>query len=633
MQSNVGGVGTATQVGQRSLYSVGRFPLVMSLRFLRIVAVLSFTLALGPAFAQSLPLASQPEQAGPADLASRTKALNDLFDEIWQDGLSHSPEFASTIGDKRWNDQLTDYSVGAYNDEIARDGEYLARLAAIDTTGMPEQEALSRDLMVRQLIEAQEQSQFKPWEMPVNQVNGLQIELPRLAGRLSFTSAKDYDDYTARLNKAPTAFRQITDDIMLGIEDQRVPPKAILQEVLDQVNALLKQKPEDSPFVQPLGRFPASIPAADQAQIRTVVLTAIKTQVYPAYQRFAKFLQAVYLPAGRNDPGVWALPDGDAYYAFLVKQSTTMDLTPAEIHEIGVEEVAADEAAELTIAKKLGYPTVVALRAAIDANPRLHAISADQLLKLYCADLDKMRPKLPDLFAHLPKAPLVVEPVPADLGQSLEPAYYEEGTPDGSRPGTLFVNTDDLQHRSLTEVEAIAYDEGLPGHHLQISIAQGLTGLPAFRRYLSYPAYTEGWGLYAAQLGKDAGLYQDPYSDFGRLEVDELRAIELVVDTGVHADHWSRQQMVDYFHAHSGLDDARVNAEVERIVACPAQALGSKLGELKILELRRRAQTALGPKFDLRAFDDEIVDSGALPLDVLDARVTAWIGAQQGAQK
>ncbi len=595
-------------------------------------AVLFLSLALGLAPAQTLPLANPAGAAAPVDLASRTKALNDLFDEIWQDRLSHAPEFASAIGDKQWNDQLADYSVAAYNDEIARDGEYLARLAAIDTTGMPDEEALSKELMVRQLIAAQEESQFKPWEMPVNQVSGLQVELPRLAERLSFTSAKDYDDYAARLNKAPAALRQITDDIMLGIEDQRVPPKAIVQDMLDEMNALLKLKPEDSPFAQPLGKFPASVSAADQAQIRTEVLAAIRTQVYPAYQRFAKFVQAVYLPAGRNDPGVWSLRDGDAYYSFLVKQSTTMELTPQEIHEIGAVEVARDEAAELTIAKQLGYSTEAALRAAIDANPRLHATSADALLSLYRGDLDKMRLKLPELFTELPKAPLAVAAMREDLEQRREPAYYEEETADGSRPGTVYVNTDDWQHRSLAGVEASAYDEGMPGHHLQISIAQELTGTPAFRKYLHYTAYTEGWGLYADQLGKDAGFFEDPYSDFGRLEADELSAIELVADTGVHSESWTRQQMVDYFHAHSGLDDARVNAEVDRIIACPAEALGAKLGELKILELRRRAQQALGTKFDLRAFDDEVLDSGALPLDVLDARATAWIAAQQAAK-
>jgi len=244
-----------------------------------------------------------------------------------------------------------------------------------------------------------------------------------------------------------------------------------------------------------------------------------------------------------------------------------------------------------------------------------------------------MRPKLPELFNRLPKAPLTVEAVPAYMEKDQAGAYYERGTPDGSRPGTVFVNTYDFEHSSLATVESVAYHEGLPGHHLQISIAQELTGLPTFRKYLHYTAYTEGWGLYAERLGKDIGFYQDPYSDFGRLESDNFRAIRLVVDTGVHSQHWTRQQMVDYFHAHSGIDDAALNAEVDRYIAWPAQALGYKMGQLKILELRARAEKALGPKFDLRAFHDQVVDSGALPLDVLDARITAWIETQSAPQK
>lgn len=562
------------------------------------------------------------------DLASRRKELNAVFAQIWEDHLSHSPEFASTIGDKRWNDQLTDYSVEAYNAELERGREYLLKLGEIDTAGMDEQEVLSKDLMVRQLIEDQEASQFKPWEMPENQFSGLHLGLPQLVPQLSFTSVKDYDDYIARLNRVPNAFRQITDNMMAGMEDHRVPPKYLLEKVLVQANALLAQKPEDSPFARPLKKFPASVPVADQTRIHDEMLAAITKQVYPAYQRFAKFLQAQYIPAGRTEPGVWALPEGDEYYAFRVKQSTTTELTPAQIHQIGVEQVAKDEADMLAIAKKLGYPDIAALRAAIAANPKLHPASRDALLDAYRADLDKIRPKLPQLFGRLPKAALVVEAVPQFMEKDQAPAYYEHGTPDGSRPGTVFVNTYDYEHRSLANVESIAYHEGLPGHHLQISIAQELTGIPDFRKYIHYTAYTEGWGLYAEQLGKDIGLYQDPYSDFGRLEADIFRAIRLVVDTGVHSEHWSRQQMVDYFHAHSGLDDATVNAEVDRYIAWPAQALGYKMGQLKILELRARAEKALGPKFDLKAFHDQVVDSGALPLDVLDARINAWIAAQ-----
>jgi len=587
-------------------------------------------LCAAPMFPQS-PSAAPAAAPAAGQVEASRKALNDLFSEIWEDRLSHSPEFASIIGDKRYNDQLTDYSVAAYNDRLARERDYLGKLGQIDTTGLSDQEVLSKDLMVRQLIEDQEESAFQPWEMPINQFSGLQLDLPQLVPRLSFTDEKDYDDYIARLNKVPTAFRQIIDNLMTGMDDHRVPPKYLLEKVLVQVNTLVAQKPEDSPFARPLKKFPASISAADQTRIHDAVIAAITKQVYPAYQRFGRFLQAQYIPAGRTDPGVWSLPDGDAYYAFRVKQSTTTDLTPAQIHQIGIEQVAKDEAAMLVIAKKLGYANIAALRAAIAANPKLHPTSREALLDVYRADLDQMRPKLPQLFGRLPKAPLTVEAVPEFMEKDQAPAYYEQGTPDGSRPGTVFVNTYDYQHRSLADVESIAYHEGLPGHHLQISIAQELTGLPQFRKYLHYTAYTEGWGLYAEQLGKDVGFYQDPYSDFGRLEADIFRGIRLVVDTGVHSDHWSRQQMVDYFHAHSGMDDAIVNAEVDRYIAWPAQALGYKIGQLKILELRTRAQQALGPKFDLKAFHDQVVDSGALPMDVLDARINAWIAAQKSS--
>lgn len=584
---------------------------------------LSFSLIAVPAYHL---LQAQAAQSA----ADRSKALNALFAEIWQDHLQHSPEFASSIGDKRWNNQLTDYSVAAYNERLTRGRDYLMRLAAIDTTGLSEQEQLSKDLMARELAQEQEEANFKPWEMPVNQFNGLQSSLPQLVSQLSFDSTKDYDDYIARLKKVPTAFQQITDNMMTGVDDHRVPPKYLLEKVLVQVNTIAQEKPEDTPFARPLKKFPASVSAADQERIKAEMLDAIQKQVLPAYARFAKYLQGQYIPAGRTEYGVWSLPDGDKYYAFRVEQSTTTDLTPDQIHQIGLDEVKRDETEMLAIAQKLGFKDIASLRASIAANPKLHAQSKEQLLDLYRHDIDQMKAKLPDMSGRLPKAPLVVDAVPAFIEKDQAPAYYEHGTPDGKRPGTVYVNTYDFQHRSLANVESIAYHEGLPGHHLQISIAQELTGLPEFRKYQHYTAYTEGWGLYAERLGKDVGFYQDPYSDFGRLEADIFRAIRLVVDTGVHSKHWSRDQMVEYFKAHSGLDDATINAEVDRYIAWPAQALGYKMGQLKILELRAKAQKELGPKFDLKAFHDEVLDSGALPLDVLGERVTAWIAQQKG---
>ncbi len=579
-----------------------------------------------------LPLTISGGAAQDLPLSNRVKTLNAIFSDYWQDQLKHEPEFASSIGDNRYNDQLQDYSVPAYNDSLARGRGFLSRLAEVDTAGMSTQEQLSKDLLVHELIQKQQEARFKPWEMPVTQFDGLQIALPQLVPQLTFNSVKDYDDYIARLKKVPLAFQQITDDMSIGMDDHREPPAYLMEKVLAQVNAIANQKPEDGPFAQPLKKFPASVSATQQARIKQELLAAIAGQVAPAYVRFGKFLKAQYIPGGRNDPGIWALPDGEAYYRFLVKQSTTTDLTPEQIHQIGVDEVKKDEEQLLAIAHKLGFADIKALQNAATHNPKLFPTSKEQLLDAYRGYLDRMRPKLPQLFGRLPKAPLVVMAVPAYSEKDQAAAYYEHGTPDGSRPGTVFVNTYQFETRSLADAESRAYHEGLPGHHLQISIAQELTDVPEFRKYLGYTAYTEGWGLYAEQLGKDVGFYQDPYSDYGRLEGDIWRAVRLVVDTGVHSQHWTRQQMVDYFHDHSAVEESGVQAEVDRYIAWPAQALGYKVGQLKFLELRAKAQQALGDKFNLSAFHDQVLDSGALPLDTLEQRVDSWI-AQQKAQK
>ncbi|MEA2542112.1 MAG: hypothetical protein QOH35_3478, partial [Acidobacteriaceae bacterium] len=544
---------------------------------------------------------------------NRVKTLNAIFTDYWEDQLKHEPEFASSIGDNRYNDQLRDYSVQAYNESLSRERAFLSRLAEVDTAGMSTQEQLSKDLLVRELILNQQEARFKPWEMPVTQFDGLQLSLPQLVPRLTFNSVKDYDDYIARLKKVPLAFQQITDDMSIGMDDHREPPAYLMEKALAQVNAIAIQKPEDGPFTQPLKKFPASVSATQQERIKQELLAAIAGQVAPAYVRFGKFLKAQYIPGGRNDPGIWALPDGDAYYRFRVKQSTTTDLTPEQIHQIGVEQVKHDEDQLLAIAHKLGFADIKALQNAATHDPKLFPTSKEQLLDAYRGYLDRMRPKLPQLFGRLPKATLVVMPVPAYSEKDQAAAYYEHGSPDGSRPGMVYVNTYQFESRSLADVEDRAYHEGLPGHHLQISIAQELTDVPDFRKYLGYTAYSEGWGLYAEQLGKDVGFYQDPYSDYGRLEGDIWRAIRLVVDTGVHSKHWTRQQMVDYFHDHSAVEESGVQAEVDRYIAWPAQALGYKVGQLKFLELRAKAQQALGDKFNLSAFHDQVLDSGALP--------------------
>jgi uncharacterized protein (DUF885 family) len=587
-------------------------------------------LAIPPRCAQGQALKIDPKaQTAPQSLEDRRKALNQVFQDSWQDGLLHQPEFASSIGDKRYNDQISDYSVKAVNEGLERDQAFLMRLAAIDATGFTPQELISRDLLLREFTEEQEGSEFKEWEMPLNQMGGIHTTYPQLVAQLEFKTVKDYDDWIARLHAIPKAFEQVTNNMAIGVDDHRVPPKFLLEKALDQVKDLAHQKPEDSPLSSPLKKFPKEISAADQERIKTDMLAVISKEVLPAYLRFQRFMEVTYVPAGRTDPGIWAIPGGDKYYAFNIRRTTTTNLTAEQIHKIGEQEVAKDEAEMLVIAKKLGFADLKSFQTSIKTNPKLHPTSREQILDAYRSYLTPMQAKLPELFGHLPKAGFEVAAVPDFLEKTSADAYYEAGTPDGSRPGRIRVDTYNPTDRDLSDVESIAYHEGLPGHHLQISIAQELTDVPEFRKFAGYGAFTEGWGLYAERLGKDVGFYKDPYSDYGRLQGDIWRAIRLVVDTGVHSQHWSRQQMVDYFHEHSAINETSVQAETDRYIAWPSQALAYKTGQLKILELREKAKTALGAKFDIKAFHDEVLDSGALPLDVLDQRVTDWIAAQK----
>jgi uncharacterized protein (DUF885 family) len=570
-------------------------------------------------------------QATAPSAAERSKQLSALLTEIWDDTLKHSPEFASTIGDKRYDDQLTDYSVAEVNAALARGMGYIERLGAIDTTGLPAQEKLSSTLMMRQLIEEQEAAKFKEWQIPINQFAGFHVDFPRLVTELSFDTAKDYDNYIARLKKVPTAFSQIRTNMDLGMQAHRMPPAFLMEKVTAQAQEIADQKPADSPFALPLKTFPKTVSATDQKRITTEMLATITNDVLPAYKKFATYMRVQYAPAGRKDPGIWAIPDGDAYYAFRVRQSTTLNKTADEIHQIGLDEVKRDEAEMMAIVKKLGSNDLKSFSAALKANPKEHPVSKEALLASYSGYIDQMRPKLPELFGKLPKAPLEVVPMPSFIEKDQAAADYEQGTPDGSRPGRVNVNLYNFVDRSLAPVEAVSYHEGIPGHHLQISIGQEMTGVPDFRKQAYYTAFTEGWALYSERLGKEIGFYQDPYSDYGRLEADMWRAIRLVVDTGVHSKHWTRQQMVDYFHEHSAIDETNIQAEVDRYIAWPAQALGYKMGQLKILELRAKAQAALGPKFSLKGFHDVVLDSGALPMDVLEQQVDAWIALQKSS--
>ncbi|MCP1373542.1 DUF885 domain-containing protein [Dyella lutea] len=563
------------------------------------------------------------------DLATRVAAQNKLLDEQWQHTLENAPEFATILGDLRYNDRLSDLSLAHAQAEYRWTGDFLRRFQAIDTRGFSENDTLNHELMVRQLKDAMRAHELKLDEMPLDQMNGIHLQLAGFISSIPFDNTKEYEDYLARLKAVPAAFDQLTGVARQGLRDRMMPPKYLLEAVVKQIDAIGKPAGMDSVFAEPLKHFPASVSAADQARLKQAILAAIDQDVRPAYAKLGTFVAKDYAPHGRLQPGVWDLPNGDAIYRFDVRQMTTTDQTPEQIHELGLKEVARIEGEMTRIAHAQGYKDLASFRAALKTNPKVHATSREDILNRYRGYLAQMQPELPKLFGLLPKTKVVVVPVEPFREKEAAAAEYHQGTPDGSRPGQIFVNTGDFAHRSVLTIESTAYHEGIPGHHMQISIAQTLPKLPPFRQQGGYTAYVEGWALYAEQLGKDIGFYKDPLSDYGRLSDELLRADRLVLDTGVHYKHWTRQQMVDFFHAHSSEDEPDVQAETDRYITWPGQALAYKMGELKILELRARAKRELGKRFDIRAFHDEILDGGALPLDVLEQRVDGWIAAQK----
>jgi uncharacterized protein (DUF885 family) len=570
------------------------------------------------------------DQAAPKNTPAQARAqLQALFAEEWDDELRTNPEWATALGDKRFNDRLSDYSPQAIRAGIERKQKFLERFEAVNAAGFPERDVLSLSLMIRKLRIEIEGAQFKPWEMTVNQMDGPHLGLVELVNLMPFNDVQDYENYLARLRQVPILFNQTMGNLWQGMSDHLMPPRYLLEKAVVQAQDVARQMAGASPFAKPLEKFPASIPPKDRERLRVAIMAAIKSDVLPAYGKFADFLHDDYAPRGRTEPGVWALADGEARYGYEIRRLTTTSLTPDQIHEIGLKQVAATESAMLALAHQLGFPDLASLNDHIRKDRALYASSGQQLLELYQKYARQMEARLPQLFGTLPRNKLDVVPMDPFRARDAVPADYYPGAVDGSRAGRINVNEWDPEHRLLLNVEAIAYHEGVPGHHLQISIAQEKTDLPEFRRNGDYTAFVEGWALYSEQLGKEIGFYQDPYSDYGRLENEMWRAIRLVIDTGVHSKHWSRDQMVDYFHRYTAMDEPNLQTEVDRYIAWPAQALAYKLGQLDILKLREEARQKVGSGFDLRSFHDALLSQGALPLDVLDEHMEQWIAAQQ----
>ncbi|HEY2459413.1 MAG TPA: DUF885 family protein [Candidatus Acidoferrum sp.] len=570
------------------------------------------------------------ERNGPAakSLEARRAELDKLVAEEWEYELRESPETATIIGDYRYNDKWSDASLAHVQVRKQDAQKWIARLGAIDTAGFPEQEKLTHELLLRTLKERVEGIDMKTYEMPVDQFNGVQLQFPQFSSIVPLDSTKHYEDYLTRLRAIPTVMDQVIEILRRGEKDKMMPPRFLLEKAAEQCKSIGEPAGEASVFALPVKNFPAGVPEADRKRLHDDIIAAVDGNVRPAYEKLRNFLVTDYAPKGRTEPGVSALPNGAALYRLDIRLLTTTNMEPEAIHQLGLREVARIEADQLAIAKKMGFSDLPSFRVALSKNPKLMATSREQILDKFREYIAQMQLELPKLFGMLPKTQVEIRPV-QEYREKEASTEYLQGTPDGSRPGIIYVNTGDFAHRTLTDIEATAYHEGVPGHHMQISIAQTLPGLPPFRQQAGYNAYAEGWALYSERLGKEVGFYKDPYSDYGRLSEEMLRAVRLVVDTGVHSKKWTRQQVVDYFHAHTSEDEPEVQEETDRYIAWPAQALGYKLGQLDILRLREKAKAELGAKFDIRKFHDEILDGGALPLDVMDRRVDAWITAQK----
>ena len=555
-------------------------------------------------------------------VATRVAAQNALFDEFWQTNLKLNPTSATQAGDYRYNDQLGDDSLAAIAHEHELAVAWLGKIKAISSAGFPDQDAISHDLFQRQLQQQVDTYDLKSYEMPISGMGGLHTSLADLPLSMPFDSVKHYEDYIARLHQIPRVFQQEEEVLQAGIKDHLVVVKFIAEKVPGQCDGVIKA----NPFMIPTRKFPTSFSEADKKRLTDAITKTLDTEVFPAYKQFSGFISTTYVPAARTTLSIESLPGGKRRYQAALYAYTTTNLSATEIHNIGLKEVDRIQGEMLVLAKANGYKDLESFRDHIENDPKYKAKSEEAILNDFRKYIAQMQPRLPELFGLLPKTAVTVEGIPAFQAGSA--THYQPGTPDGKRPGRVSVAVTDFAHRDYLNDEAIAYHEGVPGHHLQLSVTQDLPNLPEFRKHTFNSAYVEGWALYAEQLGKEIGFYQDPGSDYGRLRSELFRAVRLVVDTGIHDQDWTRDQVVDYMRKSHAIDEPTIQSETDRYISGPGQACSYKLGQLKIRELREHAKQKLGASFNIKTFHDEILNAGALPLDVLEARTDRWIKSQ-----
>lgn len=555
--------------------------------------------------------------------------LHKIIEKDWQRYLEAYPEMASYLGDKRYNNRWSNLTESAILAVHQQDKSILKELSTIAYSELNDSDKINYDLFKWQIQSNIDKFQFSPYLMPINQLEGVQT-IYQYADYFPMNNLQDYQDWLKRLESLPILITQVTDLMKMGIAQGVVPPQITISRVPNQVKQHLVENPKDSLFFSKFISYPDSISDSDQLLLTEQAINIVENKITPAYKALYEFINNDYLPACKEAVGVLNLPKGKAYYQHLIHYYTTTNLTADEIHAIGLKEVARNRAEMEEIIQEVNFDgDFNAFLHFLRTDPQFYYDTPEALLEGYRAISKRLDPELPKLFGKLPRMPYGVIPIPDSIAPDTTTAYYYSPSADGTRPGYYYVNLYQPETRPKYEMEVLSVHEAVPGHHLQIALQMELGDLPNFRRYLDFTVFTEGWGLYSERLGYDMGLYQDPYSRFGQLTYDMWRAVRLVVDTGMHAKGWTRQQAIDYFTDNAAKSKEDITNEIDRYISWPGQALAYKIGQLKILELREKAEQSLGDKFDIRGFHDVVLGSGSIPLNVLEININQWINAQK----
>ncbi len=603
----------------------------MKLRPLAFAVSLSLATVLAACSPSSEPKAG--ETASQAPQADKAAQLNQLYADYWEGVLKQNPLQATFQGDNRYNDQLPDFGSAQFRAQ-SHDftTEWLGKVEAVGEAGLSGQDLLSYRIFVEEQKQSLEGEKFPSWMMPVNQMGSTVSYAVMLgSGQVAqpFKTVKDYDNWLARAARVPVLLDTEIANMREGMKAGVVQPRVLMEKVVPQFDEIITAKPEDSQFWGPIKSLPADFPQADKERLTAAFRTLIADQLMPAIKKQRDFIANEYLPATRETVGLDSLPDGKAWYAFNAKESTTTAQTPEQIHEIGLKEVERIHGEMRKVMEQVGFKGSLQDFFKFMQNDKQFEFKSEPALLEHYRGLEaKINANVPKLFSLTPKAGFEIRPIEAFRAKSAAGGEYMQPSEDGTRPGIFYVNTYDLPTRKTWDAEDLFLHEAIPGHHFQLALQQELKDVPAFRRFGGETAFIEGWGLYAESLGKDLGVYTDPYSYFGRLQGELWRAVRLVVDTGLHSKGWTRQQVLDYMFTNSSVSEPDAIAEAERYIAWPGQALAYKTGELKIQELRKRAQEQLGDKFDIREFHAEVLKDGSVPLDVLDAKINDWIAAK-----